>query len=79
MGITCVRTYEKVGRGIRLEPESNTCILDEYGEYKSRRVESNRGISVFHHLSVVVKQLFEYDPYMSPVSPIFNIVSTVNS
>ena len=32
-GIICVSTYEKVGRVIRLESESNTCILDEYGEY----------------------------------------------
>ena len=32
-GIICVWTYEKVGRVIRLESESNTCILDEYGEY----------------------------------------------
>ena len=29
-GITGVRIYEKVGRVIRLETESNTCILDEY-------------------------------------------------
>ena len=32
-GIICAWTYEKVGRVIRLETESNTCILDEYGEY----------------------------------------------
>ena len=30
-GIICVWTYEKVGRVIRLESESNTCILDKYG------------------------------------------------
>ena len=30
-GIIRVWTYEKVGRVIRLESESNTCILDEYG------------------------------------------------
>ena len=33
LGIIRVWTYEKVGRVIRLESESNTCILDEYGEY----------------------------------------------
>ena len=32
-GIIRVWTYEKVGRAIRLESESNTCILDEYGKY----------------------------------------------
>ena len=29
----CVWTYEKRPRVISLESESNTCILDEYGEY----------------------------------------------
>ena len=32
-GIIRLWTYEKVGQVIRLESESNTCILDEYGEY----------------------------------------------
>ena len=32
-GIIRVWAYEKVGRVIRHESESNTCILDEYGEY----------------------------------------------
>ena len=31
--IICVGTYEKVVGIIRLNPESNTYILDEYGKY----------------------------------------------
>ena len=31
--IICVGTYEKVVRIIRLNPELNTYILDEYGKY----------------------------------------------
>ena len=38
-GIIRVWTYEKVGRVIQLESESNTCILDKYGEYFSSRTE----------------------------------------
>ena len=41
-GITRIKTYEKVGQVIRLEPESNTCILDEYGEYQSSRIVNIR-------------------------------------
>ena len=33
LGIICVWTYEKLDRVIRLESESNTWILDEYGKY----------------------------------------------
>ena len=33
LGIIHVWTYEKAGRVIWLESESDPCILDEYGEY----------------------------------------------